>query len=196
MGNKREDLELLIEYLRGQLGPEDQALMEKRIADDPVLGEMIRFLSDLRSEIGSADWKEMKHPSHTLFERLLKDIKYRKRDASGTQGVTIFDSQLLPLPEGVRSAAVDTRRIKYLIGEAQLEISLYPVSPSSFEVIGLLTGYDTGEVLDVELSGKKVKLSARANRFSLFRYPQVSAGVYELSIRDGEKLVGRVNLEL
>ena len=64
----------------------------------------------------------------------------------------------MPLPEGVRPAAVSTRRLKYRIGEDILEISLHPVSPASYELIGQLSGQEPGRILDIQFkSGKSVK---------------------------------------
>jgi hypothetical protein len=196
MGSRKEDFELIIEYVRGRLSPEERARVEKLIAGDPALQEMAAILSDARDEIDFTGWRSMQKPSLELFTRLLKDSKKSKRDAAGHHGVTIFDSGLLPLPEGVRSAAVDTRRLKYLIGETELEISLYPVSPDSYELIGLLSGQEDSETLDVDLRGGKLKLKARANQFKLFRFPRVPAGRYDLIIREGRRVVGKVSLEL
>jgi len=196
MTKEREDLELLIEYLRGQLDEETRARMEQRIADDPVLEEMVRFLSDIRHETEAADWKKMQRPSHALFERLLKDVNHNQRNTSEEYGITIYDSRLLPLPEGVRSGAVDTRRVKYLIGNAELEVSVYPVSPRSFEVIGLLSGIEPGEAIEVILSAGKTKFTVRANRFNLFRYPRIPTGSYTMSLRDGGKSIGRISIDL
>lgn len=196
MGAEKDELELVIEYLRGQLSPEDHSLMENRIAGDPVLREMVRVLSQLRDESDDNDWRKMKLPSHSLFDRLLKDFKLRRRDGSGKQGITIFDSQMLPLPEGVRSATVDTRRIKYLIGDAQLEISVYPVSPNSFEIIGQLAGREEGRPIEVILNGKKIKLNSCANQFNLFRFPRVPTGDYDMMILDQGNIIGQIKLEL
>ncbi len=196
MDDKKKQLELLIDYVRGRLSPEESSSMKAQVEDDPVLQKMVAVLSGLRDEVDQIEWQKMQNPSHALFDRLLKDVKSRKGKTGPKRGVTIFDSGLLPLPDGVRPAEVDTRRLKYLIGEAQLEISIYPISPGSYELIGQISNLEEIKSLSIELRRGKSKLSAEANQFNLFRFPRVPAGAYHLNFRDGRTVIGKIELEL
>ena len=196
MGKEREDFKQLLEYVRGQLKPEDRGRMEQKIAGDPDLQEMVSILSELRQEIYTAEWNKMQQPSHALFDRMLKDVKARNSKTGEKQCITIYDSRLLPLPDGVRRAGVGTSRIKYMIGESQLEISLYPTSPNSYEIIGQLSDRKGTKPLEIELQGGKKRLSIRANHFNLFRFPRVPAGKFKLRLKEGGSVIGQVDLEL
>jgi hypothetical protein len=196
MGKKREEFKQLLDYVRGQVSPEDKDRIERQIADDPDLKEIVRVLSELRHEIDTTEWRKMQQPSHALFNRLLKDVKASNSKTGKKQCITVYDSRLLPLPDGVRRATLDTSRIKYLIGKAQLEVSLYPTSPNSFEIIGQLSERESTKTLDIELRSGKTRLTVKANRFNLFRFPRVPAGVYKLLLKEGNSVIGQVDLEL
>lgn len=196
MSDKKRHFEQLVAYIEGRLSPEEQSEMEKRIAQDPALQKTIAVMKGLKSEAEKIDWHKMQKPSHDLFDRLLKDIKRRKSEAGGKRGVNIFDSGLLPIPEGVRPAEVDTRRLKYLIGDGELELSLYPVSPKSFEIIGQVKGLENAGVLSVEIKSGKTRISVAANEFNLFRIPRITSGSYKLNLIEGKKVIGKIDLTL
>jgi hypothetical protein len=196
MNSPKKDMELLIDYIRGQLSPRERSSMAKKIAKDPAMRELAAILSDMKDESRNSDWAKMRNPSHRLFDQLFKDIKARKRDSANKRGITVFDSKYLPLPEGVRSEAVDTRRIKYMIGPYLLEISTYPVSPDSYEIIGQISDYKSEKALTIKLQKGKLVLKSGANQFHLFRFPRVSSGTYRLTILEGRTSIGKIDLEL
>ncbi len=196
MSNKKKQFEQLIDYIKGRLSPEECSSMKAQIDKDPILQQMIAVIEEMQDEIDQIEWEKLQKPSHALFDRLLNDIKKRKGEMGDKRGVTIFDSGLLPLAEGVRPAEVDTRRLKYLIGDAQLELSIYPVSPRSYELIGQISGLDQVKSLSVELSGGKSRITAEANQFNLFRICRIPAGKYNLNLLEGRNIIGIINLEL
>jgi hypothetical protein len=163
---------------------------------NPEEPRLMAMMSDLRKEAEQIEWSKIKSSAHSIMEKLLKDYKASKKARGGKRGIAIFDSKLLPLPEGVRPAAVDTRRMKFQIDNSFLEISMYPVSPGSCEIVGLLTNSQIEGVLSVDLIGKKTKQSVTTNEFHLFRIPRVEFGSYILRILNGRKLVARVKLDL
>jgi hypothetical protein len=190
------DFGQLIKYLRGKLNDEDREEVERRLAEDPALHRLMLLMSDFRDESETIDWDILQSPAHALLDRLLKDVKASRKDDAKKRGITTFDSRLLPLPEGIRPATVETRRLKYQLGDSQLDISLYPISPGSYELIGQLSGLNTGEVLDIQLCRGQTKLSARSNEFQLFLFPRVPTGSYQIQIEVGGKVIGMADIEL
>lgn len=196
MYESEKDYEQLIKFLRGQLNEEDRDEVERRLAEDPALHRLISLISELQDESDAIDWDNIQSPAHALFDRLLKDVKSSRKNEEVRRGITTFDSKFLPLPEGVRPATVDTRRIKYQVGDSQLDISLYPVSPGSYELIGQLSDLEAGETLEIELRRGHTRLSARSNEFQLFLFPRVPSGIYQLHIKSAGKVIAEVDIEL
>lgn len=186
----------LAEYLRGNLGDEEKKALELKIADDPDLQKLVRMMSELREESDSIEWDKIQEPVHGMFGRLLKDFKHADRDKDARRGIRTYDSKYLPLPEGVRPATVNTRRIRYQIGEDDLEISFYPVSPGSYELIGQLSGQESGEILEVELRCGKEKQRTSSNQFQLFRFERVAIGARTLKIKLKGRIIALVDIEL
>jgi len=112
----------------------------------------------------------------------VRDLKTSGTSDDNRHGLLTFDSGLLPLPAGVRPATVDSRRLKYTAGEHQLEISMYPASPGTLEIIGQVSGYASGTILEVRLEGERRKFTAESNQFQVFHFVRIPAAEYSLSI--------------
>jgi hypothetical protein len=194
MSRMDDKYELLVRYLKGQLDGEEKRDFEKSLAADPELARTADFLAEILSESESISWDRIQDSAHKIFERLLKDHKSSENDS--LHAVVTFDSKYLPLPDGVRPAIADTRRIRYQVAERMLEISLYPVSPGSFEVIGQISGFDSGDILKIELQRGKTRIRVDSNGFQLFRFERVSAGKYKMTISKARKVFAKVDIEL
>lgn len=192
MDKNEKVIQELIDYIRGRLDPEKRAEVADRIGKDPILQRLVALLSDLQDDLRENDWPAMKSAAHSLLGRQLKE----KRGGERKKGITIFDSQLLPLPAGVRPAMVDTRRIRYKVDENLLDVSIYPISLNSFEVIGQLAGSDKIDSLTVTMRLGRKKFTAEANEFGLFRFPRLPKGGYILEIRTGNDPVGEFDLDI
>lgn len=196
MSNSEKEIEQLINYLRGRLSSKEAAEVKRRIADDPTMQELMALINDRKQELAAIDWEKIESPVHAMLDLQMKQLKSSRKTGGGRRGITTYDSKLLPLPDGVRPAAVDTRRLKFQIDDSQLEISLYPISPNSYEVIGLLGGIEANKEFTVELKGKQSKLTVKTNQFGLFRFPRVPEGNYELKIKEGRSVFAGLQLDL
>ena len=196
MPGKDEKYDLLIKYIKGELSEDQIREFEKTLQTDPELKDTAGFLADLTAEDRQIEWDRLKTPAFSTFDQMLKDIKISRRKSEKKRGVTVFDSKLMPPPEGVRPATVDTRRIKYRIGEDVLEISLYPVSPESYELIGQLSGQEQGVRLEIEIMNSKTSKIIKSNEFQLFRVDRLAAGQYKLKIKNGKQIIAQIDIEL
>ena len=131
-----------------------------------------------------------------LADKLVKDFETGKKHKGQPYGVTVFDSKLLPLPEGVRPAVVDTRKLKFRVSDCTLDIALYPVSPDSYELIGQIAGGEAKDRFRVTLSARKNRYTTDTDQFQLFRFDRVFSGQYTLMIRQGRKTIAIVDLDL
>lgn len=192
MDKSEKGIQELIDYIRGRLAPDKHAEIADRIGKDPILQRLVALLAGLQDDLRENDWPTMKSAAHSLLSRQLKEKKGGERN----KGITIFDSQLLPLPEGVRPALVDTRRIRYKVDQTLLEVSIYPISLNSFEIIGQMAGIESFESLTATMYLGRRKFTVEANEFGLFRFPRLPKGKYILEIRTGGDPVGQFDLDL
>lgn len=196
MKEKADNIELLIGLVRGQLpGPEEKRI-EAALKADRDLAELYSVIKELHAEAKGLNWPQIGGAVKEISSRLFEDYSKSKRRPKARYGVALFDSKLLPLPEGVRPAAVDTRRIKYRFDDYILDVSLYPVSPESYEVIGQISAPEEGSLFEVSLKSRGVRLVARTDAFQLFRFERVPATAYELSLKSGKRRIGTVDIEL
>lgn len=134
---------------------------------------------------------EEKIAARNLAKKLFSDFTKRKKE---TEGVCVFDSALMPLPEGVRPAIVDTRKLKYCFDECELTLSLYPVSIENFEVVGQITGVDSETKLSVLFKRGKQSVKADTDTFHLFSLQRLEKGSYSVSIKREKKIIGTVSI--
>jgi len=196
MGNPEKKLNQIVDYIRGELTPEENARVERLIDEDPVLRRLVSWSADIRNENAVIDWNRIGSSAHALIDVQLKQLKISAKRAGKRRGITIFDSKLLPLPEGVRPATVDTRRVRYLTKDGRLDLSFYPVSLNSLEMIGQYSGNGGVSGMAVELRRGRIRLMSTANEFGLFRFPRIPKGIYSLRIRTAGAVIAEIDLEI
>ncbi len=108
-------IDKLIRYGPGELSAEDEASVRLGIRRNPESAEIVAILKDMRHEIADSSARRLLKPAHALLGRMLRDVRKVKRSRS-PHGLLTFDSGLLPLPQGVRPATVETRRMRYRLG--------------------------------------------------------------------------------
>lgn len=167
--------------------------MKKQRKISMEIGSLTRLLKKMR--ITKND-KGLLESAHRLLALQLKAIKKTTDKVYKSGGLVFHDSRVLPRPEGVRPAAVETARLKYQIEDKQLQISLYPVSPERFEVIGRLDGISSGKIIGVILKSDRKKITTLSNEFQIFRFENIQKASYQLEINDGQKTIAKVTLNL
>ncbi|MEZ5358223.1 MAG: hypothetical protein R3F48_05275 [Candidatus Zixiibacteriota bacterium] len=188
--------ETIAAYLQGLLNAEERTELESRIASDSTLQALVEVVKGWLDEIDVGQYSGVEPSVHALLSRQLKEIKAADKNSRWQRGITTYDSKLLPVPEGVRPATVDVRRIKMQVGDWQMDLSLYPVSVNSYEVIGQILDCDIDETLTVTLKGRGPVLTSEANRFHLFQFPRVATGKQTLKIKQGRRIIAVVDLEI
>jgi hypothetical protein len=196
MDKAPDKIELLVRLARGQLSEDQRNQVEAELKDKPELAEAYELICRLYAESQELDWPRLSQGIKEISRQLYDDFLKSRTRPGKKSGVKVFDSGVLPAPDGVRPAAVDTRRIKYCFEDYSLEISLYPISPESYELIGHVIGAPEGTVITVNLKSRRAQQREHTDRFQLFRFERVAAGPYELVLAQGRRPIGMVNLEL
>ena len=193
----REDkVDRLLAYLRGELNKPEAALLEKEIEGDPELKETYALLKELGGESRSIDWSEIYSTIRAISTRLVDDFFKKRADGQPAPGVLVYDSKMLPLPTGVRPASVDVRRLKFKIDEMELMVSLYPVGPRAYEVMGQLTGYSGNESISVSLARGKKTYRTEPDSFQLFHLARVPSGNYRLVLSTASGTIADVDIDI
>ena len=196
MENDEKHLGKLLDYVRGRLDDAESKALREQIAADPDLQEYVAMLTELQNEGAQSTWTNLHESAHSLLDRLLHDVKSSSAKPDEKRGIVTFDSRLLPIPEGVRPATVDSRRLRFRIDNNHLEISTYPVSMNSCEIIGKLSTEQKFASLIATLKAGGKNYTVMTNQFGLFRFPRVESGRCVLKLQDGKSVVATVEFEL
>lgn len=189
-------IELLLKYIHCKISTEDRRKVAALVKKDRAYAELFASLKELHKEGSMADWEHIHMSAQLISSRIFDDFQKRLNSRRVNHGVRVYDSRVLPLPAGVRPAVVDSRRLKFVIEEINLEISLYPISVDSYEIIGRIAGIKNGSLIRVELISGKTKFIEEADQYYLFRFARVPVMAYTLNIYSDSKIIGKVDIEL
>jgi len=196
MKKEFDRVELMLDYLRGNLSIEDHLKVEALIDGDQDSAGLFSVVKELFSEGQKSDFYQMRDSALRMASRMFDDFQMSRKQTNVGRGITVYDSMMLPLPGDVRPAKVDTRRLRYKVGELDLQISLYPISIDSYEMIGQLFDWESAEPLSVRLRSQKHEFREKADRFNLFRFVRIPVSNYILDLICSKKRIGTVALEL
>lgn len=196
MRKEDDKIELMLNYLKGNLAAGERREIEKMIGVDRELTGLFSIVKRLFLEGQKANWKQLQSSTLKLADRLFTDYQKSVKNPKIHHGITMFDSMMLPLPAGVRPATIDKRRLKYKIGEMDLDISLYPISSSSYEMIGQIFDLEADSELTVRLKSGKREYRVNADQFNLFRFVRIPVAKYVMDLLSGRNRIGTVELEL
>ena len=196
MSTRLDIFEQLLRYRRSELSPKEKAIVEQRLATEPEAREMLALLQAL--DIAAPDHPDARlmSASRDLADRIYQDYFLRGRQSRVPVGVTVFDSKLLPVPAGVRPAAVDTRQLRYRVESCEVILMLYPVAPDSYEVMGQIGEGLSEDSLSVDLRKRGFRTAATTDEFGLFRIDRVPLGDYRLTISAGNRAVGLIHVTI
>ncbi len=180
MSRKDNIEELLLAYVAGTLDPARRDEIERLIATDEEVRRLHGVIAALHRE--SKESNDLRSAAKALIARFVRDLRGSRAGRDKHRGLLTFDSGLLPLPAGIRPATIDSRRLKYTAGDHELEVSMYPGSPGTYEIIGQVSGFQTGEALEVRLERSRRVLTATSNQFQVFHFVRVPAGEYTLLV--------------
>lgn len=196
MHNEVDKIELLLKFNRGELTGDAEKEVREALRNDPELRAIYKLLQDIQTDTGRKDWGQIMNFASESASRMFDDFMRNHREGTDVYAVRTYDSKLTPLPEGVRPAAVDCRRLKFKVGDHDLEISLYPVSTDSREIIGQIHRARFDSPLEVRLKSGRISFTVTADKFNLFRFERVPVAEYKMTIISNGQTIGIVDLAL
>ena len=191
-----DKIERLQAYLREELSPSDASEIEESLSTDRELAEMLEVLKKLNRQAEVSRLEGLESAARKLASQLVGQFLENEATDGPLRGVPVFDSRLLPIPEGVRPATVDTCRVSYKIEDVEVVLSMYPISPERFEVIGQIVGWDDNELPALQLRTGRGRQSASCDEHGVFRFPEVTVGKHALAVRSRKKIIGIIHLDL
>ncbi|MBU8934016.1 MAG: hypothetical protein KOO62_08400 [candidate division Zixibacteria bacterium] len=191
-----EKLAELLAYVSGRLSGSRRRQIESELAKDTELCDYLSCLRSLSCALLGEDYPELQKPSRALVRRVLKEVKKCTKAGDIKTGIATFDSQLLPLPSGVRPAKVSTRQMRFNTDQLSLELSLYPVTSASYQLIGKISGVKKEIRHAIRLQSGRTKLKCDTNEFHIFQMNRVPAGKCKLTVQENTKVIMIVELEL
>lgn len=193
---KEDKIDILLAYLKGRLKKKEAMAVEKEMKRDPAMRDLYALLCELGAESGNLDWSEIDATVRAMSNRMVNDFFKEREGGVSAPGVLIYDSKMLPLPAGVRPASVDVRRLKFRIDEKELMISLYPVAPNAYEVMGQLSGYTGNEPIEISLRAGKKTFQAESDEFQLFHFARIPSGDYRLIVTASGETIADLDIDV
>jgi hypothetical protein len=178
------------------MSPSERAEIEQELRTDNEAAETLEVLKVLDRQAEAADDGGLGQAAGRLASNLIKTFLGNASTDGPPNGVPVFDSRLLPIPDGVRPATVDTCRLSYRLADLEVDLSLYPISPERFEVIGQVVGGSQSGPLSLQLRTGRNRQSATCDVHGVFRFPEVSVGKHALAVRHEKKTLAVIQLDL
>ncbi|MHA1974402.1 MAG: hypothetical protein ACTSW1_15495 [Candidatus Hodarchaeales archaeon] len=186
----------LLAYLSNELNDQERDRFEAELHDSAELRELLEITRTHLDKDFKENYPELKKPSRNLVHQIYVDlfkgvkVKYEKK------GVITFDSKLLPLPSGVRPATVTTRRLRFNNEQISLELSLYPITSASYQMIGQVMCSKSDRNYNILLHSTKNKQRCVTNEFNIFQIDRVPLGKCKMQVCEELKAIMVVDLEL
>ncbi len=195
MGISIEKIERLKSLLAGSLQGEQKITLLVELQNDSELSDYYDLLKQLY-QVSPQNSQELFAASKKLSQTLYKDFLKEKSNSQKQFGVQVFDSSLLPLPEGVRPASVDTRQLKYQVGELLVALTVYPTTIDSVELIGQIQDFDKNEKIKIKAKSGRSSQVVEIDEFGLFRFDRIDAGKCSLLFTFENEKEGVIELSL
>ncbi len=188
----KNDEDRLLEVYLAREDFADRAELLRRLRVDSSFRRVLIDLLEIRAD-DAAGWDAVMPAARELARGIIDSVV---KDGQRNAGVITYDSSLLPLPDGVRSAGVDTRRLKVDLNGGRLSVSLYPVTPKSYRVMGRLHDVESPEDFTAVLNAQSKTVRARCNEGGVFILDRVPAGTCDITLRRGQELVSKFTVSI
>jgi hypothetical protein len=195
MDKKLKQIELIIKYVKSELSRDEEKKIKKLLSSDKEFAKMYEIIKTLDIDSMSSNLAELAPPLKQMSLGMFREFQKTKKDKEIMRGLPVYDSRVLPIPEGVRPSETNSRRLKYKFDSMELELSLYPTSLYSYEMIGQLSGAEDSKYR-IELTGKEFRRKTETDELQMFTFVKIPAMKYRLNILSGRKTIAVVDLEI
>ncbi len=195
MKNSEQKYELLLKFLRSELDDKESNKIKKMLNSDREFRNMYDVLKNYGADRLKGHLAELMPSLKQISINMFREYHKSERDRAVERGLPIFDSDVMPMPEGVRPSVTNSRRLKYKFKGMDLEMSLYPISLYSYEMIGQFSGVE-GKTYQIELTGKKFRQTTETDELHMFTFARIPSDVYQINIIENKKILAVVDLEV
>ncbi len=189
-------VELLWRYCCESVTAEEVREVESLFESHRGSQEMARFLKEFRRDSGHPNSQKLSSAASRLARDAIRAFLAGAGEEAPHRGIPVFDSALLPAPEGARPSGLDCRRLRYKMNEWEVDLASYPLTPDSAELMGFVSGPLVGGRLKVRLHNDHSDFCVEALADRSFRLQRVPVAKYRLLISDGDDPIGLIEVEL
>jgi len=186
----------LLQYARGRLGDDEMEILEAQMSDSPELNEALSIIQSIASDDQNEPYSDLKSSTRELFKRILCDVRRAAKSNWKNLAANTFDSKLLPQISGVRPAIVSSRQMRFSLETSTVEMSFYPITSTSYQIIGQVSGTDAENPLTIVLHSGKKKYESTTNEFGIFQLERVPSGNCTLCVDHQDKTLIKADIDL
>ena len=188
MKNNEQKYELLLKFVRSELDKKESDKVKKMLDSDREFRKMYDVLKNYGADRLKDNIAELMPSLRQISINMFREYHKPGREDNIERGLPIFDSRVMPIPQGVRPSVTNSRRLKYKFKGMELEVSLYPISLYSYELIGQFSGVE-GKNYQIELVGKKFRQTSQTDELCMFTFARIPSNEYQINVsKDGEVL--------
>jgi len=201
MKNKKTEIKLneikqIIESLTGNVNIANKKIVKGLLSENKSAREIASIVKLLKSKSSQKPKKEIFKAVQHLAIKMIADFIDHDSGSTSNKGIILYDSMLLPIPDGVRPATVERRQLRYRVRDSVIVISLYPKTPDSFELLGQVIVSGDSLVDRVKLKTGSFSSTISIDEYGVFRFPRVEKGNCKVFILNNRVNVGYIELEL
>jgi len=191
--DKKPDLETLVRYARGDEN------IKRKWADymntHPETMKIAQALARMGDLIDVLDLHRLLPASKNIAGAIFDSFQAGIEQAGNMVANLYYDSREVPLPEGIRPSLNSERRLKYMAGSTDIELSIVPVFPGGFDITGRLEGGGAGFGDKINLRGRRT-YGSQMDEYGFFTFSNINPGSYRLSLSAGKDWIVIDKLEL
>lgn len=182
--NERPTFDDLLRYVSG----EESAVKKwtEQIEADREMASDVRLLRRVRGLVAELDLHRIVPAAQELARGVFDSFQTARKLPSDVAAKLYYDSETVPLPQGMRPSLVSERRIRYAVDGGSIEMMIVPEFPGRFEITGQVS-------TDAEERCGRARLTGRAtydtefDEFDFFTFASVVPGRYKLTIETNRR---------
>lgn len=195
MKKNEQKYELLLKFVRSELDMEESNKVRKMLDSDKEFRKMYDVLKNYDADRLKDNIAELMPSLRQISINMFREYHKPGREDNIERGLPIFDSRVMPIPQGVRPSVTNSRRLKYKFREMELEVSLYPVSLYSYELIGQFSGVE-GINYKIELVSKKFRQTTQTDELCMFTFARIPSNEYQINVSENGEVLAVVDLKV
>jgi len=186
----------LLQYASGRLDDDEMEILEAQLCDRPELNEALSIIRSIVQDDQDDIYADLRPATRDIFKKILSDVHRAAKSSCKNLAANTFDSKLLPQMSGVRPAIVNSRQMCFSFGTSRVEMSFYPITSTSYNIIGQLSGTGVENPLTIIFRSGKKKYESITNEYGIFQLDRVTSGKCTLSVDHQDEILITAEIDL